>query len=403
MLLSGRKILLGVSGGIAAYKACELVRELRRRDAQVRVMMTPSAREFVTPLTFAALSENPVLSDLFPDRGSAKIEHIDWSRWPEVIVVCPATATTLARLANGFADEPISATIRAAQDIAVVLCPAMNSGMWEDRAVQANIARLRDYGHRVVEPEFGAFATSTEGIGWGRLARQESILLEILMALHPEAPLQDKKLLVTAGRTDEYLDPVRMLTNPATGKMGFALAEAGLALGGKVTLIHGPTQLTPPVCAKTVPVVSASEMKVAVMEHYSGTDIVLMAAAVSDYRPTEIATEKLKKSGEDLTLHLRRNDDILELLGRQKRAACHVGFAVETENERAHAFEKLQRKKLDLVVLNNPKTPGAAFGHNTNQVVLLDAQGNVEELPLLSKLEVAFRILNKTVELVNRR
>lgn len=412
MPFTGKKILLGVSGGIAAYKSCELVREWRRRGAVVRVMMTSRATEFVTPMTFAALSEQPVLTNLFSQAPptfennygkagqgqSAVIEHIDWSRWPEVIVLCPVTANLLAKLANGFADDPVSATVRAAK-VPIVLCPAMNAAMWEDALVQRNVRLLKENGYRFVDPEFGAFATTQEGEGWGRLASLAAILTETLAALQKEKPLAGKKVLVTAGRTEEYLDPVRMLTNPATGRMGFALAEAALALGGKVTLISGPTNLPPLRGIEFVPVVSAAEMAKAALQHYPGTDVLAMSAAVSDYRPRTVAPEKMKKSAATFQIELERTVDILATLGEQKKRALHIGFAVETENELANAQDKLRRKKLDLIVLNNPRDTGAGFGVETNRVTLVDREGRVEELAVMSKLAVAFKIFARALKL----
>jgi phosphopantothenoylcysteine decarboxylase/phosphopantothenate--cysteine ligase len=396
-----KKILLGVSGGIAAYKSCELVRELRRRGAAVRVMMTSRATEFVAPMTFAALSEQPVLTELFPAAAgkSPAIEHIDWARWPDLIVLCPATANLLAKLAQGFADDPLSATVRAAR-VPIVLCPAMNAAMWEDPLVQRNVALLRENGYRLVEPELGALATTQEGEGWGRLARLEWILSEVLAALQVQKPLAGKKILVTAGRTEEYLDPVRMITNPSTGRMGFALAEAARALGGRVTLVSGPTHLAPPYQVEFVPVISATAMAEAVQRLYPGTDILVMAAAVSDYRPRTAAREKMKKNASVLQIELERNPDILATLAERKSQALHIGFAVETENEVANAQEKLRKKRLDLIVVNNPRHPGAGFAAETNQVTLVDREGRIQELELMSKLALAFRILEHAARLI---
>ena len=390
--------MLGVSGGIAAYKSCELVRELRRRGAVVRVMMTSRATRFVTPTTFAALSEQPVLTDIFPNGQSAAIEHIDWSRWPEMIVLCPATANLLAKLAHGFADDPVSATVRAAK-VPIVLCPAMNSAMWEDALVQRNVSLLKENDYRFVDPEFGAFATTTEGEGWGRLARLEWIISEILSALQKQKPLAGKKILVTAGRTEEYLDPVRMITNPSTGRMGFALAEAARALGGQVMLISGPTNLTPPHGVEFVPVVSAADMAHAAIKNYPNTDVLAMSAAVSDYRPRLVAPEKMKKGASTFQMEFERTVDILATLGEQKTRALHIGFAVETENELDNAKDKLRRKKLDLIVLNNPRHSGAGFGVETNRVTLVDRNGQVQELELMSKLAVAFKIFEQAMKL----
>jgi phosphopantothenoylcysteine decarboxylase/phosphopantothenate--cysteine ligase len=276
----------------------------------------------------------------------------------------------------------------------------MNSAMWEDPFVRNNVQRLRDAGYGIVDPEFGALATAAEGEGWGRLARLDWILTEVLFALQPGHPLQGKKVLVTAGRTEEYFDPVRMLTNPATGKMGFALAEAAVALGARETvLVHGPTHLPAPYKVKMVPVTSAAEMSRATAAHYEGADILAMSAAVSDYRPVAAAAEKIKKFSGELTLALTATEDILQSLGGRKTQAVHVGFAVETENERQNAVDKLRRKNLDLIVLNNPKHEGAGFGTATNRVVMIDRNHHVEELPVLSKLDVAFEIFHRVVAL----
>ena len=398
MLFKDKKILVGICGGIASYKSCELIRELRRRNAQVRVMMTPRAGDFINPLVFAALSENSVLTDLFPQHGSGEINHIDWSQWADVIVICPATANSIARLACGFSDEPVSATVRAAK-VPVILCPAMNSGMWENVIQQKNISTLRTHDYRFVEPEFGAFASSSEGDGWGRLAKPEWILTEILTALQPQAPLAGKKVLITAGRTEEYLDPVRMLTNPSSGKMGFAIAEAAIVLGAEVILVHGPTELISPYKAKTIPVTSALEMKEAVFTNYTDIDILIMAAAVCDYRPQQISKEKIKKINSQLSIELEKTDDILALLGLQKSNAIHIGFAMETEDEINNALLKLRKKNLDLIVLNNPKQTAVGFKSETNKVTIIDKTETEDNLPLLPKLDVAFKIFDKILAL----
>jgi len=395
LIFDGKKIVLAISGGIAAYKSCELLRELRRKGASVRVMMTSGSREFISPLTFAALSEHPVLTDAFALSENAEIEHIKWSRWADAIVVCPATANTIARIANGFADEPVSATIRAAR-VPIVICPAMNSAMWEDRLVQRNVALLHEADYHIVEPEHGALATSSEGEGWGRLARLEWILSALLAALQNEQPLKGKKILITAGRTEEYFDPVRMLTNPSTGKMGFALSEAAVALGAeKVVLVHGPTTLPAPYKVQMAPVVSAADMYRVALQHYEGTDILVMSAAVSDYRPAAVSSEKIKKLPGLLKMELEPTEDILHGLGQRKTKAIHVGFALETFDEIENARAKLRRKNLDFIVVNNPRDAGAGFGTDTNQVAILDAKGNVETLPLLSKAEVGFQIFKR--------
>ncbi len=392
MSLAGKKIVLGVTGGIAAYKSCELVREFKRQGFSVRVAMTPAATQFVSPLTFATLSGSPVVTDLFLQGSRADIEHIDLSRWAECIVVCPATANTIAALAHGFANDPVSATVRAAR-VPVVICPAMNSAMWEDPLVQRNVLLLKETGYQFVEPGYGAMATASEGEGWGRLAELEHIISEVRTALHHEKPLNGKKVVVTAGRTDEYLDPVRMITNPASGRMGFALADAARALGARVTLISGPTHLLPPPRVEFVSVVSAEQMAEAVERHYPGTDILVMAAAVADYRPKIRALQKIKKSDAPFMVKLESTTDILKKLAAKKRHTVHVGFALETTNEINNARTKLRAKRLDLIVVNNPNEPGAGFASETNRATILDRHNNEAPLDVMPKIDLAFAIL----------
>jgi phosphopantothenoylcysteine decarboxylase/phosphopantothenate--cysteine ligase len=393
MSARGKKIVLGVTGGIAAYKSCELVRALKRERAEIRVVMTRAATEFVQPLTFATLSGNPVVTTLFPQGTQAEIEHIDLSRWADGIVICPATANIIASLAHGFADDPVSATVRAAR-VPVIVCPAMNSAMWEDVLVQRNIDVLREAGYHFVDPAFGPLASASEGEGWGRLAELEHIVSEIRVALHTEKPLAGKKVLVTAGRTDEFLDPVRMITNPATGRMGFALAEAARALGAKVTLISGPTALLAPQHVEFVSVISADQMAAGVQKHYPNTDILIMAAAVADYRPRTMAANKIKKTTAPLTLKLERTTDILQLAAAKKRHAVHIGFALETTGELAYAKEKLNKKRLDLIVVNNPIEPEAGFAHSTNRVTIIDRAGGTINLDVMPKTDLAYLILD---------
>ena len=400
MSVRGKKIALGVTGGIAAYKSCELVRALKREGAEIRVMMTRAASEFVQPLTFATLSGNPVVTTLFLQGTQAEIEHIDLSRWADGIVICPATANMIASLAHGFADDPISATVRAAR-VPVIVCPAMNSAMWEDVLVQRNIDVLREAGYHFVDPAFGPLASAGEGEGWGRLAELEHIVSEIRVAVHAEKPLAGKKVLVTAGRTDEYLDPVRMITNPATGRMGFALAEAARALGANVTLISGPTTLLAPPQIEFVPVVSADQMAAGVQKHYPNTDILIMAAAVADYRPKMIAPNKIKKTDAPLILKLERTTDILQMVAAKKRHAVHVGFALETTDELAHAKEKLSTKRLDLIVVNNPTAPEAGFAHSTNRATIIDRTGDLINLDVMPKIDLAYLILDHTLRFLS--
>lgn len=393
MSMPGKKIVVGITGGIAAYKSCEVVRAFKREGAQIRVAMTRAAIEFVQPLTFATLSGNPVVTNLFPQGAQAEIEHLDLARWADCIVICPATANMIATVAHGFAGDPVSTIVRAAR-VPVVICPAMNTAMWEDIFVQRNVEILRDAGYYFVDPAFGPLATASEGEGWGRLAEIEHVLSETHIALHTEKPLAGKKVLVTAGRTDEYLDPVRMITNPATGRMGFALAEAARARGASVTLISGPTTLPAPQHMEFVPVTSADQMASSVQKHYPDADMLIMAAAVADYRPATMAGNKIKKSDAPLTLKLERTIDILRMLASQKRHVVHVGFALETSNELAHAREKLNEKRLDLIVVNNPRVPNAGFAHATNLATIIDRHGEIVKLEVMPKVDLAHVILS---------
>lgn len=391
-LLSGKRVLLGVTGGIAAYKACEVARGLMRLGADVRTVMTRAATEFVAPLTFEALTRQPVLTDLFrPETGKRATVHIEMARWPDCIVVAPATYDFIGKLASGLADDALSALIAAAA-VPVILCPAMNHEMFAKPALTENLERLRSWGYRVVGPERGELAEGE--VGWGRLAEPERIIGAVKHVLLRGEALTGKRVVVTAGPTQEYIDPVRFISNRSSGKMGFALAEAALWAGADVTLISGPTTLTPPEGVRFRAVRTAEEMAQAVRECWNETDVLVMAAAVSDYRPAETAEHKIKKEGGRwLTLKLEKTPDILAWAGENKGNRFLVGFAVETRDEIPNALEKLRRKNLDLIVLNNPLEPGAAFESDTNRVTILDAQGHVDAWPLMSKIEVAQRLM----------
>jgi len=399
MKLAAKKIAVGVTGGIAAYKSCELIRELRKSGAEVRVAMTDSARKFVTDLTLATLSENSVLSNLFEGNEKLGTVHIDLARWCDVFVICPATANSIAKAAAGLADDVISTSILATQS-KVIFCPAMNSVMWEKPIVQQNIAKLKDLGCDFVDPEWGKLATKAEGEGWGRLASIESIVQKLESALLATSELGGKKVLVTAGPTREHIDPVRFITNHSSGKMGFALAEAAKFKGAEVVLICGPNNLKKPQGIKYIEVETAEQMQKAVEADYGDADILLMSAAVSDYQAKEVSPEKIKKNSSKIALQLKITPDILQLLGKKKSNCVHIGFALETENGIANAIKKLKIKNLDLIVLNNPLEPGAAFGGDTNIVSLINKNKQVETLPKLPKTRVAEIILNKAVEIL---
>jgi len=405
-MLSGRTVVVGVSGGIAAYKACELVRWLKTRGASVIVVMTPAAAEFVTPLTFQALSGNPVVHDLWGNqrpgfelppaaasRVSGKVEHVDVAEAAEAIVIAPATADLIARLVHGEAPDALTA-VTLASPAPLVVCPAMDVEMWRQKATQENVVALRRRGAVIVEPETGELASGLEGPG--RLAAIDAIGAAVERVLARRASLAGVRVLISAGRTEEPIDPVRVLTNRSSGRMGFALAEAARDRGATVTLVAGIASLEPPDRVELKRVATAAEMERAMLEAAPDADVVLMAAAVSDYRPARAAREKIKRTGEPLTLSLEPNPDILAQLGRARRPGqVLVGFALETRRDVARARAKLGAKGLDLVVLN---TAGEGIGGDTNRVTLVEARTE-KELPLLSKREVAEHILERVAEL----
>jgi phosphopantothenoylcysteine decarboxylase/phosphopantothenate--cysteine ligase len=405
-MLKGRTVVVGVSGGIAAYKACELVRWLRTRGASVIVVMTPAACEFVTPLTFQALSGNPVVRELWgnqrpgfdlpaaaANKVGGAVEHVDVAEAADAIVIAPATADLLARLAHGEAPDALTASVLASP-APLVICPAMDLEMWRAAATRDNVATLRRRGATVVDPERGALASGLEG--QGRLAALEVIGAAVERALERRASLDGVRVLVSAGRTEEPLDPVRVLTNRSSGRMGFALAEAARDRGAAVELVAGPASVEPPDGVTLTRVTTAAEMERAVLAAASRADVVLMAAAISDYRPARIAREKLKRAGTPLTLTLEPNPDILAQVGAARRKGqLLVGFALETSRGIPRARAKLESKRLDLVALNSP---AEGIGTDTNRVTLVEPRSETR-LPSLTKREVAEHILDRVIEL----
>ena len=389
--LEGRRLLLGVCGSIAAYKACELIRQLRRAGAEVQVLATRNTARFVAPLTLATLSQQRVLTEIFQeDAQRAWTEHITLGHWADLFVIAPATAQTIAKLANGLADSMLTATALAAR-CPVLVCPAMDHDMYMHPAVRANVKRLQGLGYRVMQATYGELASGL--VGLGRLPDPADIL-ERITELIP-GRLRGKQALVTAGPTREPVDPVRVVTNHSTGTMGFALAEALVRQGAQVTLVTGPTLLNTPNGVHRVDVTTAREMYEAVMVNRHA-DYVFMAAAVADYTPTEPSSSKLKKSEAQLTLRLRRTADILADLGRNRREdQVLVGFAMETEDGLARAQEKMTKKNLDWIVLNNINEPGAGFGTGTNRVTLLGHDGSSHALATMPKKDVAEAILDR--------
>ncbi|KIL35232.1 phosphopantothenoylcysteine decarboxylase [Cohnella kolymensis] len=394
--LSGKTILLGISGGIAAYKAATLCSRLISLGASVRVIMTEGATRFITPLTLQTLSRHPVATDVFDERDASIVQHIDWADAADLVVVAPATANILSKLANGLADDMLSTTLLAAT-APVLVAPAMNVHMWEHPAVVENVNKLAARGVTFVEPGTGQLACGY--VGKGRLAEPDEIAGAVVAMLAGPRPLAGRSVLITAGGTVERIDPVRYISNDSSGKMGFALAEAARASGADVTLICGRTDSAAPSGVKAIKVNSAVEMYEAVMERLPQTDVVIKAAAVADYRPKETADHKIKKSAETISLELIRNPDILQSIGEWKsgnkgsNGLFVVGFAAETTDVERHAVDKLNRKKCDLMIANDVSREGAGFGSDTNIVSVYDTRGLVENMPQMSKREVANRIM----------
>lgn len=400
MALNGKRVLLGVTGSIAAYKAVELLRELVKRGAEIQVVMTEAATRFVAPLTFETLSRQPVLLDMFSLAYGSHIGHIEATRRADLFAVAPATAQTIARMALGLADDFLSCIFLASR-CPVLVAPAMDSDMYQHAAVQENLTRLRQRGVHIVEPGHGELASGL--VGPGRLADLPEIVEAIERLLAPIRDLAAEVVLVTAGPTREPLDPVRYLSNRSSGKMGYAIAEAAAARGAKVILVSGPTALTPPHGVDVIPVETAQQMYDAVLAKLPAITVVIKAAAVADYRPKQVAGRKIKKDERVPEVTLESTPDILAEVGKRKERRILVGFAAETEDLVANARKKLQRKHLDLMVANDVGQPGAGFDSDTNIVRILDARGGVEELPLQAKRSVADRILDRVVALVKER
>lgn len=394
--LSGRRIILGVTGSIAAYKAAEVLRALTQRGADVRVVMTPAATRFVGPMTFSALSGHPVETEQFPEGGHAGEAHMDLAVWADAAAIVPATADFIGKLANGLADDLLS-TLMLACEAPCGLAPAMNFRMWRHSAVQENLNRLKTYGYRIIEPVYGPLANGESGEG--RLAEIDHIVQVIAALADPRHDLAGRRVLITAGPTVEPIDPVRFLTNRSSGKMGYALAEMAAQRGAQVTLISGPSHQKTPYGVACVHIRTAAEMHQAVMQHLEGQDAVIMAAAVADYRPQRAADQKIKKGAASLTLALERTTDILTEIAAN-RPPVLVGFAVETHDGLRFAREKRARKDLDLVVYNDITMEGAGFEVDTNIVTLLHRDGREASLPKQHKRAVADHILSEVVALL---
>jgi phosphopantothenoylcysteine decarboxylase / phosphopantothenate---cysteine ligase len=395
------RITLGVTGGVAAYKAAELVRRLQQDGFTIQVVMTRGAREFITPLTFAALTGQKVITDLFAESGGeanfeSAIEHIAVAQRTDLLLVAPATADILAKFARGIADDFLT-TLYLASTAPVVVAPAMNVNMWNHAATQENVEMLRARGVKIIDPDEGYLACGMTGAG--RLAGQDAIVAAVHEALHSVRDLAGQKVLVTAGPTRENVDPVRYFTNRSSGKMGYAVAEAAARRGAQVILVSGPTSLDAPPGVERIDVQSADEMHRAVLEKIAGCSVAIFAAAVADYRPTAANEQKIKRTAESLNIALEPTPDILAAVARSKGERLIVGFAAETEHVAENARKKLAAKNADLIVANDVTAEGAGFDHDTNIVTLIARDGRHLPLPRMSKSEVAQHILDEVVRL----
>ncbi len=393
------KIVLGITGGIAAYKAAELTRELVKKGADVRVIMTENASKFITPLTLETLSGNRVFTDTFAPITDFEISHISLADFADIVIIAPATANVIGKIASGIADDLLTTTIMAA-DVPVLICPAMNNRMFANPLVKTNIAKLAGHGYFFVEPGYGELACKSEG--QGRLAEITDIVDEVKTILTPK-DLTGEHVLVTAGPTREAFDPVRFITNHSSGKMGYALATMAARRGADVTLIGGPSSLAIPRRVRFIPVTTALQMKDAVMKLYKRSTVIIKAAAVADYRPAAPSASKIKKGKDRLTVEFERNPDIIAEVGRKKGNRVLVGFSMETEDLLRNSRAKMVAKKMDLIVANDLNEEGAGFQHDTNAVVIINAAGEVERVPLMDKREVADRILDRVRDILNAR
>lgn len=401
----GKKILVGITGGIGAYKTCETIRYLVKNGAAVKAVMTQGATEFITPLTIETLTGNKVTTHIFPHRdpshaGASGTHHIDIAQWPDIFIIAPATANIIGKITSGIADDALSTVVMACT-APVILAPAMNDKMYLNPIVQDNIRKLREYGYGIVEPDTGFLACGYEG--QGRLADMEKIIRFIDKRLFGTDALKGCTVLITAGPTREAIDPVRYITNHSSGKMGYALARQAALMGAAVTLVAGPNTLQAPHDVRVISVTTAEEMAQTVMAELPSHQAVIMAAAVADFRPERVAEQKIKKeaTGASMALSLIRTTDILSAIAGKKNNQIVVGFALETENGIANARRKLTEKRLDLIVLNNPREEGAGFDTDTNRITIIDSQKE-ESLPLMSKDEAAAIILQRIAGMIRK-
>ncbi len=396
-MLANKTIVLGITGGIAAYKAADIASKLTQAGARVEVVMTESATKFITPLTLRTITGRPVVTDMFELASEFSIEHIALGEVADVIAIAPATANIIAKIATGIADDMLSCTVLATK-APVIVAPAMHAGMFQNSVTQDNLAKLKSRGFTIVEPAYGYLASG--GIGMGRLADTETIIGTIKQVLGRSGDLAGRRIVVTAGGTLEPIDPVRHIGNRSSGKMGYAVAEAARDRGATVTLIAAPTSLPEPVGIEVIPVETAVQMKEAVAKATAQADALIMAAAVADYQPKSVAEAKIKKETPSLTLELIRTPDILSEV---KGNFVKVGFAAESEDVVENARQKLEKKQLDIIVANDITVTDSGFGVDTNKVTLLDRDGKVDSLPLMSKREAAEKVLDRVVGMLGEK
>lgn len=400
-MLKDKTVVIGVSGGIAVYKVCDVVSRLKKLNANVHIIMTKSATEFVTPLTFQSLSQNYVVNDMFEEPKTWDVEHISLAKKADVFLIAPATANVIGKVANGICDDMLTTTVMATTG-KVLIAPAMNTNMYKNPILQRNINILKELGYNFVNPESGRLACGD--IGEGKLASPEIIVNTVIDLLNNrDKDLQGKKIMITAGPTVESIDPVRYLTNRSTGKMGYAIAKMAADRGSDVTLVSGPTNITPPAnLKKLIKIQSAEEMYSAIIDNFDENQVIIKSAAVADYKPKTYSDKKIKKSNDDLVIELDRNKDIAYELGKIKKDKILVGFAAETNDLIENAKGKVNKKNLDFIVANDLTEEGAGFGTDTNIVKIIDKEGNISKYPQMKKDEVANVILDKVKSLLEK-
>ena len=400
-MLKDKTVVIGVSGGIAAYKACDVVSRLKKLNANVHVIMTKGATEFVTPLTFQSLSQNYVVSDMFEEPKTWDVEHISLAKKADVFLIAPATANVIGKIANGICDDMLTTTVMATTG-KVLIAPAMNTNMYKNPILQRNISILKELGYNFVNPESGRLACGD--VGEGKLASSDTIVEAVVDLLcNEKKDLKGKRILITAGPTVESIDPVRYLTNRSTGKMGYAIAKIAASRGADVTLVSGPTNIEPPSnIKKLVKVQSAKDMYNAIIDNFDENQVIIKSAAVADYKPKNYCNKKIKKSNDDLVIELDRNKDIAYEIGKIKKDKILVGFAAETNDLIENAKRKVEKKNLDFIVANDLTEEGAGFGTDTNIVKIIDREGNISKYPQMKKDEVAGVILDKVKSLLEK-